>query len=229
MNLRFLSTLYFAIGIIFMALETIGASWLAIVTKAMIIPVLFILYLILIKGQMIGFHRLILSALILSWLGDVTLQLQDKNDMFFILGLSCFLIAQVMYLIAFFSTKGENVLFFKKIYLIIPVILYGLILLYILNNHLGDMKIPVIIYAVVILTMFTAALNRQYKVKRQSYILVLAGAILFVLSDSMIAINKFGYPFILSRIAIMTTYITAQYLIAIGCLRQFNIELKWKN
>jgi uncharacterized membrane protein YhhN len=81
----------------------------------------------------------------------------------------------------------------------------------------------------VLLTMFTAALNRQNKVNRQSYILVLVGAILFVLSDSMIAIDKFVYTFALSRIAIMTTYITAQYLIALGCLKQFNIELKWKN
>jgi hypothetical protein len=45
----------------------------------------------------------------------------------------------------------------------------------------------------------------------------------------MIAISKFGYPFILSRVAIMTTYIVAQYLIALGCLKQYGIELKWKN
>lgn len=176
-----------------------------------------------------GFNRLILSAIVFSWLGDVTLQLQSRNDMFFMIGLSCFLIAQVMFLIAFFSTKGENILFFKKIYLIIPVILYGVIMVYILYNHLGDMKIPVIVYTIVILTMLTAAMNRQNKVNRQSYILVLVGAILFVLSDSMIALNKFVYPFILSRVVIMTSYILAEYLIAIGCLRQFGIELKWKN
>jgi uncharacterized membrane protein YhhN len=229
MNLRLFSTLYFAIGIIFMALETIGATWPAIIAKALIIPVLIMLYLGLIKGQMNGFHRMILSALVFSWLGDVILQLQDRNDMFFMIGLSCFLIAQIMYLVAFFSTKGENVLFFKKIYLIISVILYGVILLFILYNHLGDMKVPVIIYAVVILTMVTAALNRQNKVNRQSYILVLIGAIFFVLSDSILAINKFSNPFMLSRVTNMTTYILAQYLIALGCLKQFGIEFKWKN
>ena len=169
---------------------------------------------------------MIMSALVFSWLGDITLQLQEKNDIFFMIGLSCFLLAQVMYLIAFFSTKGENVLFFIKIYLILPVILYGVFLLYILYDGLGDMKMPVTIYAVVILTMLTSALNREKKVNRQSYILVLIGAILFVLSDSMIAIDKFGYPFVLSRVAIMTTYITAQYLIVIGCLKQFGIGLK---
>lgn len=229
MNLRFWSTLYFAIGIIFMALETIGATWPAIIAKALIIPVLILLYLKLIKGQVNGFHRLILSALVFSWLGDVILQLQNMNDMFFIIGLSCFLIAQVMYLIAFFSAQGENVLFFKKVYLIIPVILYGVILLFMLYNHLGDMKVPVIIYAIVILTMLTAALNRQNKVNRQSYILVMVGAIFFVLSDSILAINKFSNPFNLSRVTNMTTYILAQYLIVLGCIKQFGIELKWKN
>jgi hypothetical protein len=42
----------------------------------------------------------------------------------------------------------------------------------------------------------------------------------------MIAINKFNQPFELARVAIMTSYVTAQYLIAIGCLRQFNLTLK---
>jgi len=226
MSTRSLSTIYFAISIIFIALETIGATWPAILAKALIIPVLFFLYFRLIKGQINNFHRMIMSALVFSWLGDVTLQLQGKNDIFFMIGLFCFLLAQVMYLIAFFSTKGENVLFFKKIYLILPVILYGLIILYILYDGLGDMKIPVIIYTVVILMMLSSALNREKKVNRQSYILVLVGAILFILSDSMIAINRFSYPFDMSRIAIMLTYVVAQYLIAIGCLKQFGIELK---
>jgi uncharacterized membrane protein YhhN len=226
MSTRSLSTIYFAVGIIFIALETIGATWPGIIVKALIIPVLFFLYYRLIKGQINNFHRMIMSALVFSWLGDVTLEFQAKNDLFFMVGLSCFLIAQVIYLIAFFSTKGENVLFFKKIYLILPVILYGVFVIYILYDGLGDMKIPVIIYTAVILTMLTSALNREKKVNRNSYILVLVGAIFFILSDSILAINKFGYQFDLAGIANMLTYIIAQYLIAIGCLKQFGIKLK---
>jgi uncharacterized membrane protein YhhN len=220
MSTRSLSTIYFAVGIIFIALETIGAAWTAILAKALIIPVLFFIYYRLIKGQINNFHRMIMAALIFSWFGDVTLEFQAKNDLFFMAGLSCFLIAQVIYLIAFFSTKGENVLFFKKVYLILPVILYGVIILYILYDSLGDMKIPVFIYTAVILTMLTSALDREKKVNQQSYILVLIGAILFVFSDSVLAINKFGHPFILSGVVNMITYITAQYLIVTGCLKQ---------
>jgi uncharacterized membrane protein YhhN len=74
--------------------------------------------------------------------------------------------------------------------------------------------------------MLLAAINREKKVNRQSYLLVFAGAVLFVLSDSLIAINRFTQPFELARIAIMSSYITAQYLIAVGCTRQYNLTYK---
>jgi uncharacterized membrane protein YhhN len=82
------------------------------------------------------------------------------------------------------------------------------------------MRLPVIIYTIVILTMLEAAINRYGKVNRLSFILVLAGAILFVISDSLIALNKFGFPFMFSGVAVMTTYIAAQYLIVAGILKQ---------
>jgi uncharacterized membrane protein YhhN len=211
---------------IFIAFETIGTRWPALIAKALLMPVLFIIYYRPIKDQVNNFHRMIMSALIFSWLGDITLEFQWANEIFFMVGLSCFLIAQVLYLVSFFSTKGQNILFFNKIYLLFPVILYGIIIIYLLYGELGDMKVPVIVYTAVILTMLTSAMNRERKVNRHSYILVLIGAIMFILSDSMIAIDKFRFPFALSGIAIMTTYITAQYLLILGCLKQFNINLK---
>ena len=122
MTTRTLSTIYFSVGIITIAFETIGTRWPALIAKALIIPVLFIIYYRLIKDQVNTFHRIIISALIFSWLGDITLEFEWANDIFFMVGLSCFLIAQILYLIAFFSTQGENVLFFRKIYLFLPVI-----------------------------------------------------------------------------------------------------------
>jgi uncharacterized membrane protein YhhN len=225
MSTRSLTTIYFSIGIICIAFETIGTRWPALIAKALLMPVLFIFYCHQIKDQVNNFHRMIISALLFSWLGDITLEFQWVNDIFFMIGLSCFLIAQIIYLTAFFSTKGQNVLFFSRIYLLLPVIAYGIFMIFLLYGGLGEMKVPVIIYTVVILTMLSSSLNRENKVNRQSYILVLIGAILFVLSDSMIAIDKFRFPFALSGIAIMITYITAQYLIALGCLKQFNIDL----
>jgi len=136
------------------------------------------------------------------------------------------LITQFIYMLAFLITPGKNTLFFKKFYLVILVALYGWCIIWLLSDGLGEMKLPVTVYTVVILAMLLAAINRQKKVNRQSFLLVLAGAILFVVSDSMIAVNRFTQPFELARIAIMSSYITSQYLIAVGCARQFNLTLK---
>ncbi len=225
MNFRIHSLLYFGTGIAFISLETIGAVYPGIIVKDLIIPILIWLYLRFIKGESNRFHRMILLALVFSWAGDVTLQLTQFREDFFLVGLGSFLVAQLLYLLAFFSTRGENILL-RKFYLSLPVILYGILLLWFLWDGLGDMRMPVTVYAAVILSMLVAAINRKGKVNPQSYQLVLMGAILFVLSDSMIAVNKFKQSFELARVAIMGSYITAQYLIAIGCLRQFNLTLK---
>ena len=226
MSTRNLTTFYFAISIIFIALETIEVVWITIAAKALIIPLLMVLYYRLVRSQMNLFHRLILAALLFSWIGDVTLQLNQFNDIFFMVGLSGFLIAQLIYLSAFFSTRGSNILFFRKFWLIFIVIAYGIGIVWLLFDGLGDMKIPVIAYTIVILTMLSAAINRKEKVNRLSYKLVLIGAMFFILSDSLIAIDKFTFEFPLARIAIMSTYVAAQYLIAVGCTRQFNLSLK---
>ena len=226
MNFRTHSLLYFATGIAFIALESIGAVWTGIAVKAMILPLLIWLYLRFTRGLTNRFHAVIVTALFFSWVGDVTLQLTGFNETFFLAGLGCFMAAQLLYTIAFFSTPGPGTVFFRKIYLVLPLALYGWGILRLLSEGLGDMSLPVTVYTVVILCMVLAAINREKKVNRQSFLLVLAGAILFVLSDSMMAINKFTQPFELARIAIMSSYITAQYLIAVGCTRQYNLTLK---
>ncbi len=227
MKFRTLSTLYFATGIVFIALETISWQWPGIIVKALIIPILFLIYFSYIRQSVTVFHRMIMAALVFSWGGDVLLQFTSFKDTFFLAGLGSFLAAQLMYLIAFLTTPGKNkVIFGPGAWLLLPVIAFGTGLLFYLWEGLEDMRIPVLVYAIVILTMLSAAMNRKEKVNRLSYLLVLIGAMLFVLSDSMIAINNFKLSFSLARIAIMTTYITAQYLIITGCLKQYSISLK---
>jgi uncharacterized membrane protein YhhN len=184
------------------------------------------LYLRFISGHGNRFHNLIIMALVFSWLGDISLHLVQSRDFFFLAGLGCFLITQGLYAFAFFTTPGDNSLFFRKIYLVIPVMLYGWGILTLLSDGLGDMRMPATLYALGILTMLLAAINRERKVNRQSFLLVLAGAILFVLSDSIMAVNRFEQPFEMAHMASMISYISAQYLIAIGCTRQFNLSLK---
>lgn len=217
-----ISALYFLIGLISIILLNQPAFWPGFIAKALIIPVLMIL-LIINSGSFSGrLQRLMFTGLLFSWAGDVILGFSEINGNMFIIGLVCFLLAHVMYFTVFISTPGKNYIFGNRIYLLLPVIIYGITLVSYLYSDLGQMRVPVIIYAAVILTMLAGAINRKDKVDRTSFYLTLAGAILFVVSDSAIAINKFSFQFASSGIVIMSTYIVAQFLIVMGYNSQIN-------
>lgn len=214
MKTRVLSFLYFLTGIIFIILDGHSSSLTELILKALIIPWLIIIFILNLKPLANRLNILMLAGLLFSWAGDIVLQFS------FVPGLAFFLMAHVMYLSAFFLTPGGNIIFTSRFYLLIPILLFGAVLVYYLYGDLGDMRLPVMIYAIVILTMLTGAINRLLKVNRISYSLVLAGAILFVLSDSAIAVNKFSWDFNYSGVVIMSTYLAAQYLITLGYIKQ---------
>lgn len=196
-------------------------------------PVLMVYYHHQVKNKYTNFHRIMMIGFFFSWIGDVLLQFSNEDkelffspDTFFLLGLGGFLLTQVFYTIAFNIPKGKNKIFGPRIYQLILVLGYGFLLMWLLYNKLGDYKIPVIIYAIVIHVMLLSALNRFGKVNGVSYMLIAIGAILFVASDSMIAISRFLEKFDFARVLIMSTYILAQYFIAIGSLRQDSANIE---
>jgi len=218
---------YFSIGVLFLIFDFYKWFYPSLVAKAMIIPALMIFYHIKVRRRYYLLHILVLTGLFFSWMGDVFLHVSGNKidlaidkDLFFLLGLASFLLTQLIYIFAFRLPKGPNPVFKRRAYLLVLVVGYGCLLIWFLYRGLGDMKIPIIIYAAVILTMLLAALNRHGKVNGISFMLVSIGALLFVASDSMLAINKFHQKFDFARILIMLTYVVAQYLIAVGCIRQ---------
>jgi uncharacterized membrane protein YhhN len=165
---------------------------------------------------------LVLGAIIFSFTGDVLLMYPDK----FILGLAAFLFSHICYILAYRQHRGDDqdnaLKGVHRIRLAFPVILAGCGLVVILYPVLGDLKIPVIIYAIVISTMVLTALFRMGKTSTTSFWMVFIGAMLFMVSDSILAINKFLSPITLSGFWIMLTYITAQFLIVSGLLKHDN-------
>ncbi|HTM97484.1 MAG TPA: lysoplasmalogenase, partial [Pedobacter sp.] len=87
-------------------------------------------------------------------------------------------------------------------------------------SYLGEMKIPVIIYAITISLMGVMAFSRFGRVNSGSYKLIAIGAILFVTSDAFLAINRFMHSFQYSGVVIMATYMAAQYLITFGTIER---------
>jgi uncharacterized membrane protein YhhN len=219
---KILSIVYFMTGILCILLEDKASFYPGLVAKALIIPVLMILFVVNLKPFTHLMFRMMLAGLFFSWAGDVILEFSQRNGSLFIPGLVSFLLAHVMYLTVFLKTPGKNSILKYRVWLLIPVLLFGALLVNYLYAGLGDMKIPVILYAIVILTMLSAAINRIDKVNTLSYYMVLGGAILFVISDSSIAVNKFGHRFESSGVVIMSTYIIAQYLIITGYVKQFD-------
>lgn len=218
---------YFAVSISFIILENTHFVIAALIAKALIIPSLMLFYHFSVRGNYGILHKFIMFGLLFSWFGDVSLELGEitlpftiNPDILFIIGLSTFLITQLIYFIAFSLLKGKNLIFSSRLYQTFLVVLYGSIMMFYLYRSLGDMKIPVIAYMLIILLMLLSALNRYGKVNGLSYILVTLGAILFVISDSLIAITRFHMDINFAGAMIMITYVTAQYLIVLGCIRQ---------
>lgn len=164
-------------------------------------------------------------AFVFSWGGDVLLMFTQKAPYFFILGLSSFLVAQIFYIFLFLRTinlSGKKPFLKKKPYFLIAYIAYGLIVYTVLYNQLDFvLRIGIFVYMLALLSMSAMALNRYGNGHPVSFRYVFIGSIFFVLSDTMIAVNKFLVAIPYEGILIMTTYISAQYLIMRGLLKQY--------
>ena len=155
----------------------------------------------------------VLWALVFSTLGDILLMGAGRYAYFFLLGLAAFLVAHLFYIYSFRALlRGKKGYLQQNAGLILPFFLYLVGLLYWLWGGIPlAMKGAVAVYAATITIMALLALHLRGVISDYSARWLFLGAVLFVLSDSMIAINKFGYPFPEARVAIMGTYIFGQY------------------
>lgn len=162
----------------------------------------------------------ILSALALSALGDTLLLFTEgpSGPLFFLLGLGAFLFAHFFYTGYFFSKdKRRNGFLKKNPQWALPALAWSSGLLWWLWPDIPEaMRLPVAVYTLTITAMLLSVVNLYGQVPYAVFTQLLVGALLFVASDSLLAINKFGHPFDWSRLAIMTTYLGAQFLLVSG-------------
>jgi len=160
---------------------------------------------------------LLLLAIGLSLSGDIFLLFDKSDSLNFIFGLVSFLVAHIFYILLFIQVKRS---YFPQRrwnpWIIIALLLYVVVLIYILNPFLGDLKIPVIVYALVLSGMLITAWHAFYFNNQSGGRWIIIGAMCFVLSDSLLAFNKFYAPFEFAGIVIMLTYGIAQLFIATG-------------
>ncbi len=169
-----------------------------------LIPMLMITYYAVsrLPKKKLAIHWLILIGLGFSMIGDATIH-------WFVIGLSAFLIGHLFYISGFITQLRFS---WRNSLIVIPLGIYGFwYTSQMIPTLKGDghtsLVIPVIVYIVAISLMALSASLTGNK-------WALMGSLLFVISDSILAWNKFIQPVDHSHALIMLTYYGAQFCIA---------------
>ncbi|MCW8335189.1 lysoplasmalogenase [Vibrio paucivorans] len=185
-----------------------GPRWLFYLSKPL--PILLMIGSLVFKGpELPTYVYFVISGLTLSALGDVFL-MHPKDK--FIQGLSSFLLAHIAYFVAFHQQLDGAV----TIWVLGLLVSLGVIVYLLLLPNLGEMKLPVAAYVTVILAMTWAAIEYRLTGSTPSSATALVGACLFMLSDLVLAIDRFRSSSRFSQHVIMVTYYTAQLLITMS-------------
>ena len=196
-SLAILYALFIASALAFIALLSLAPYPGDVVLK--VVPILCLLIAVVWAGT--DRYRLVVAAaLVFCGIGDVTLEMG-----LFTAGLSAFLIGHLFYLAVFCRSLRFDL---SSAVAVGALLLYCTLLIRHLQPHLGDMAVPVYLYMLVIMAMAAAAIAG-----RRNHLLVGLGAVLFVLSDSLIALNRFAEPIPGARYWIMALYYSAQFLL----------------
>jgi uncharacterized membrane protein YhhN len=182
-------------------------------TKPLLMPLLMLV--VYSYKQSIPLYQWMLGGLFLSWAGDVLLQMKGM----FIPGLVSFLLAHVFYITYFIKLNPQQKGLLQQQPLIgLPVLVYIIIFLWQLYPFLEALKIPVTVYGITIGTMLLMSINTKQKVNAAASTLFFNGALQFVISDSMLAVNMFAVSHTILSLCVMATYASAQFLLVKGSM-----------
>ena len=133
------------------------------------------------------------------------------------------LIAQILFSIVFTTEhpifEFKNTRYWSQLAGSTFILVYGVEFFVLNHEHFGSLQIPVLIYCIAITFMGIAAVLRNLKSGSRSYFLILAGAILFIASDSLLASEKFIYPDMNLGIPVLVSYYAAIILISLGLVK----------
>ncbi|WP_334038820.1 lysoplasmalogenase [Alteromonas macleodii] len=164
---------------------------------------------------------MVLMALLFSLAGDISLALPFADS--FITGLACFFVAHLTYAMCFallhrslLETPSDHIISRKpKWFISIIMVSFAVMMAVHILPASKALFYPVVAYIGVITLMgLTAVWLAQTK-------LIVTGALLFVISDAILAQSVFKTPLPLSTFWVMTTYYAAQYYLTKGLVDAF--------
>lgn len=196
----FLSLLFLA-DLLFIYLDKTNFRFFS---KNLLMPILLLIYLSEAKFHQIKLDFIFILGLVFSFFGDFFLLLKSG----FLLGLGSFLLAHIFYIISFKKRSLSRV----SVGVFVALLLYLASLIAFLFPYLNEMKIPVIIYGIIISTMLYFSVKTLEK-------LLIVGALFFVISDSVLSVHLFVNSSLLLNLLVMITYVLAQVLLVKGILK----------
>ena len=202
MNIK--QTALFAVFAIIFILSTYYApyslSWLV-----KILPMLILIFITLKQSESTT-DKLFLTGLIFSMAGDFFLDYDRVN--WFIFGLVSFLTAHLFYLMCLWPVER------KRLVAVIFYPLFGIAMFSIITPGLGELFVPVVAYMSILLFMgiFTV-------ISKKSNLWLIIGGVSFIISDSLLAFDKFYTPIAYSHVLIMVTYYFAQFSLVKGVFK----------
>ena len=230
MSFRILSRIYFLALTVELFANLTGNLQLQYFSKPSLMLILAAYFYVNTREIAVPLKYPIIFALLFSWLGDVLLLLDKQTKSLFIYGLIAFLTAHIFYIFYFLKIrrlnkpeKLPNALFF------VAIAVYSSTLFAILAPNVKNLLVPVAVYALVISTMLAVSIA-AFDFRRQNFgKIAVAGTLLFIASDSILAINRFAAPFEFASILVMLTYAIAQFLITESSLQNLRENLATNN
>lgn len=213
---------YLALGMFILASAVnlvsrfVGGHILSICSKPLIVPSLALFCWLLLKRNGISGWRVttLISALTFGAIGDILLMFDGQAA--FLAGLTSFLIGHIFYMVTIGVPRKEPSGSRFTFAVIVPVVLiFFMAMMSRLFNVKGFLGMAVTLYAVTFAFCINAGIHNAVIKRQRLYWITVAGYVLFVMSDAILATGKFtDIKIPASGFWVMLTYIIAQFLIA---------------
>ena len=193
------------------------------VTKLLLVPLL-ITYL-LSQQKVFNWKIRPVYGLFFSFLGDALLI--GEGASFFLSGMIAFVLAHLNYSYFFLQLqpvkKDTRQVFVMSLILLL---LFSSVVYYFLDGYLGAYQLPVLFYMLFISLMASLAVHTFTHTTCKSVALkyFIPGALLFVVSDAVLALNLFRFHENILGVVVMLTYGLAQFFLTKGFEKTGNFE-----
>ncbi|SEW06332.1 lysoplasmalogenase [Chitinophaga arvensicola] len=214
--------IYFIVLLADILLIAIGKENYRFCTKPLLMILLAVYVLYANVKMPVTFRAFLLLALFFSSFGDDLLLF----DSLFLPGLGSFFIAHIMYSIFFLKIRYSNlpVPNCRYVYIFLNAAAVIAFIMFLLP-YLGSLAMPVILYAIVISIMLQSAIHAFHFERQPAGWYCVIGALLFIISDGLIATGKFYHPLPGGDILVMLTYGFAQWALVVGSTAYFRVKI----